>query len=256
MPLVTRHSMITVAVLALASLLAIIGFVWSGIYDIGADTAHTRPVYSMLQMLRERSITARADKLHPPPDLNDAALIRQGAGNYDAMCTGCHLGPGMGPTELSKGLYPAPPDFSKADIENPSHHFWVIKHGIKASGMPAWGRSMRDEYIWGLVAFLQQLPKLDAAQYKALVASSEGHSHGGGETGEHHHEEGAEEHHHDGAADHHHDAGEAAVHHHDGTTAEGVMHARADGPRESQPSPAAVTTPATSKPPAGNPPAN
>ena len=88
----------------------------------------------------------------------------------------------------------------------PSHHFWVIKHGIKASGMPAWGKSMGDEYIWGMVAFLQQLPKLDAAQYKALVASSGGHSHGGGESGEHHHhDDGAEEHHHDGEADHHHD---------------------------------------------------
>jgi hypothetical protein len=67
--------------------------------------------------------------------------------------------------------------------------------------MPAWGKSMGDEYIWGMVAFLQQLPKLDAAHYKALVASSGGHSHGGGESGEHHHhDEAAEEHHHDDAA--------------------------------------------------------
>jgi hypothetical protein len=72
--------------------------------------------------------------------------------------------------------------------------------------MPAWGKSMGDEYIWGIVAFLQQLPKLDAARYRALDASSGGHSHGGGESGEHHHhDDGAEEHHHDGEAGHHHD---------------------------------------------------
>ena len=206
MAIVTRHSMITIAVLGIASLIMILGFVWSGIYDIGADSIHSRPVYSMLQTLRERSITAHAGKLQPPANLNDMALIRQGAGNYDAMCTGCHLGPGIEPTELSRGLYPAPPNLSTAGEFVPSHHFWVIKHGIKASGMPAWGKSMGDEYIWGIVAFLQQLPKLDAARYRALVASSGGHSHGGGESDEHrHHDEGAEDHHHDGEAEHQHD---------------------------------------------------
>lgn len=202
MPIVTRHSLITVAVLALASLLIIGIFVWSGIYNIGADDTHTKPVYSMLQTLRERSITARADKLRPP-NLEDPARIRQGAGNYNAMCTGCHLGPGMAATELSNGLYPSPPNLSKADVGNPAHHFWVIKHGIKASGMPAWGKSMDDEYIWNMVAFLQELPKLDAGQYQAMVASSGGHSHGGGESEPHGHADGTPAEHDEGSADDH-----------------------------------------------------
>lgn len=198
MPIVTRHSLITVGVLALASLVVIGIFVWSGIYNIGADDTHTRPVYSMLETLRERSITARAKALHPPPNLNDQTLIRQGAGNYNAMCMGCHLAPGMPQTELSKGLYPAPPNLTKETVDAATA-FWVIKHGIKASGMPAWGKSMEDPYIWGLVAFLQQLPKLDVAQYQSLVASSGGHSHGGGETKPHTHDAGeAEDHHEDG----------------------------------------------------------
>lgn len=181
MPIVTRHSAITVVVLALASLLIIGMFIWSGIYDIGADDTHTKPVYTMLQMMRERSITARANKLHPPPNLNDEASIRQGAGNYNAMCTGCHLAPGMAETELSKGLNPAPPNLTRETVDAATA-FWVIKHGIKASGMPAWGKSMGDEYIWNMTAFLQQLPKLSPEQYKAMVASSGGHGHGGGET--------------------------------------------------------------------------
>jgi len=185
MAFLTRKSLLTLIVLLLVALVAMAGFVWSGIYNMAADDAHTRPVYALLETMRERSVTVRARKLHPPPDLTDAALIRQGAGNYDSMCTGCHLAPGMQDTELSKGLYPAPPALAKVAGGNPAHHFWVIKHGIKASGMPAWGMSMADEYIWGMVAFLQQLPKLDAAQYQALVASSGGHSHGGGETEPH-----------------------------------------------------------------------
>ena len=231
----TRHSTITVAVIAVVSLLLMAAYLWSGSYDIGADSAHSRPVYSLLETLRERSIATRAGRLQPPPTLNDMALIRQGAGNYDAMCTGCHLGPGIEPTELSRGLYPAPPNLSKAGEFVPSHHFWVIKHGIKASGMPAWGKSMGDPYIWGMVAFLRQLPKLDAAQYEALVASSGGHSHGGGESGEHHHhDEGAEEHHHDGETGHHHDEAPTGS----------EVHAHADDARDATP----ATQPA-SRPP-------
>ena len=66
MPIVTRHSTITVVVLAVASVLILGLFTWSGIYNIGADATHTRPVYSMLQMMRERSIAARSKALHPP----------------------------------------------------------------------------------------------------------------------------------------------------------------------------------------------
>jgi ketosteroid isomerase-like protein/mono/diheme cytochrome c family protein len=183
MPLATRNSLLSLGLLALTGLVLACAFLWSGLYDIGADDHHTRPVYAALQTLRDRSIAARASALSVP-DLSDAALIRQGAGNYEAMCSGCHLAPGRQATELSRGLYPAPPNFSRGRLNSPAHHFWVIKHGIKASGMPAWGKSMDDRYIWGLVALVQQLPKLDAAQYQALVATSEGHSH---EHGEHEH---------------------------------------------------------------------
>ena len=165
-------------------LLAFAGFVYSGVYDIGADNAHTRPVLSLLQTMRERSIEVRAKELSLPP-LNDPARIRKGAGNYDAMCKGCHLAPGIAETELSKGLYPAPPNLTREQVP-PREAFWAIKHGIKASGMPAWGKSMSDEYIWNMVAFLQQLPKLDADAYGDTVARSEGHSHGGGEGARHH----------------------------------------------------------------------
>ncbi|MFS8137661.1 MAG: c-type cytochrome, partial [Thermomonas sp.] len=99
----------------------------------------------------------------------------------------------------------------------------VIKHGVKASGMPAWGKSMQDPYIWSMVAFLQKLPKMDDAQFDALVASSGGHSHGGGESGDHHHDDaGMPGHHHDEAeAPHHDDAGAADHHAHEADGATG-----------------------------------
>ena len=187
----------TVAVLALGG----IAFVWSGLYDVGADAAHTKPVHTLLQTLRERSISVRAGKLQLP-NLGDSERIRQGSGNYDAMCVGCHLAPGMKATELSNGLYPAPPNLSTVTVDA-AKAFWVIKHGIKASGMPAWGKSMADDYIWNMAALVQVLPSLDATQYRALVASSGGHSHGGGETAPHAHADGVTEDQHGSDADNH-----------------------------------------------------
>lgn len=180
MAFVNRKTLFILIGLSAVTVLGVGGFIWSGLYNIGADDPHTGPVYAVLETLRERSIEVRASKLEVP-DLADPARIIQGAGNYNAMCKGCHLAPGMAETELSRGLYPAPPDLTKARVEE-AEAFWAIKHGIKASGMPAWGKSMGDKYIWNMAAFLQQLPSLTSEQYEKLVASSEGHSHGGGET--------------------------------------------------------------------------
>jgi mono/diheme cytochrome c family protein len=182
---VARKSLLTMTVLAAIAVLAIGGFIWSGLYNIGADDPHTQPVHAVLETIRERSIEVRARELQVP-DLKDPARITQGAGNYNAMCMGCHLAPGMRETEMSKGLYPAPPNLTEVTVDA-AEAFWVIKHGIKATGMPAWGRSMQDDYIWNMAAFLQHLPKLDAAQYQALVDRSGGHEHGGGETEPHTH---------------------------------------------------------------------
>ena len=171
------------ALLAIALLATgVAAFIRTGIYDIGADDPHYPATYAVLEQLREASIARRASKLTVPADLMGEARIRQGAGNYDAMCKQCHLAPGMDATELSKGLYPAPPDLSKTTVDA-AEAFWTIKHGIKASGMPAWGGSMDDAYIWNMAAFVRRLPDLDADAYAAIVAASGGHAHGGGETG-------------------------------------------------------------------------
>lgn len=199
-----RNALAVLGLLAVLMLAGAAAFAWSGRYSVGADTPHWRATHAVLEAVRERSIQAHADQLTVPSGLDDPARIRQGAGNYDAMCAGCHLSPGTEQTELSRGLYPEPPNLTRSAADA-AEAFWAIKHGIKASGMPAWGKSMRDEYIWNMVAFLQTLPRLDAAQYRALVASSGGHSHGGGETAAHEHPESADDGHDDGSDDRDHD---------------------------------------------------
>ncbi|MFZ5656215.1 MAG: c-type cytochrome [Pseudomonadota bacterium] len=184
-----RRKLIVPLVIATAAGLVLVAgavvFIRAGVYNVGADDPHYPVTYAVLEQLRRASVQTRASELDVPKDLMNPARITQGAGNYSAMCAQCHLAPGMAPTELSKGLYPAPPNLSR-EVVDAAEAFWVIKHGIKASGMPAWGGSMADEYVWNLAAFVRQLPRLNASQYQALVASSRGHSHGGGETMPHH----------------------------------------------------------------------
>lgn len=170
-----------VLMLIVAVAIVMIAFVRFGIYDVAADTPHWRATYAALATLRDRSIAARASDVELP-DLSDAAMIRAGAGNYDSMCVGCHLRPGLEETELSLGLYPRPPSWRDLGRTDPGEAFWVIKHGIKMTGMPAWGKSMDDRYIWGMVAFLRRFTDINETQYVAMVKASPGHSHSGGES--------------------------------------------------------------------------
>jgi hypothetical protein len=146
-------------------------FVYSGLYNIGADVHHTKPVFAVLQVLRDRSIHLRSAEL-TVPNLDDPQLILKGAGQYAAMCTGCHLSPGVDDSELRAGMYPQPPNLSKVHVD-PKDAFWVIKHGIKMSAMPAWGMAGHDDpTIWSMVAFLEKLPGMTPTEYKAIVAKA------------------------------------------------------------------------------------
>lgn len=152
-------------------------FIVSGAYNIAADEPHWQLTEYAMDTVRRRSIATRASGI-VVPDLDDESMIRTGAGNYDAMCVGCHLKRGVEKTELSNGLFPSPPNLSQRRIADPAAAFWAIKHGIKMTGMPAWGKSMEDEYIWGMVAFLRKLPDMSPDRYDELVKASGGHQHG------------------------------------------------------------------------------
>ena len=168
-----RHLPSTAFVLvALVILAAFSGiFIYAGVYDIGADAPHSRAVYSLLRELRDNAIAHHSRDIQVPSDLNNPKRIEAGAGLYKEMCTGCHLGPGVEPSELSQGLYPPAPDLSKSD-RSPAQQFWIIKHGVKLTAMPAWGKTHSDELIWDMVAFIRKLPDMSVQQYQAALASA------------------------------------------------------------------------------------
>jgi len=161
---------------AMAALLVVVAaaslLVYAGIYNIAADTPHTQPVFWLMQLVRERSIAVRAAGVLVPPDLADPKRIVAGAGQYAEMCSSCHLAPSMKRTEMSRGLYPRAPELRRGSNLTPAEEFWVVKHGIKMTGMPAWGVTHDDELLWNVVAFLRKLPDLTPDEYQALVKSA------------------------------------------------------------------------------------
>lgn len=159
----------TLVVIVVLALLGY-GYAWSGYYNVGADAPHWALTHRFLDMTRSRSIQQHAGSVQVP-NLDDPALILKGAGQYAAMCTGCHLAPGMHESELRAGLYPRPPALADERID-PREAFWIIKHGIKLTGMPAWGATHDDDTIWSIVAFVRKLPGMTPAQYKDIVAKA------------------------------------------------------------------------------------
>jgi mono/diheme cytochrome c family protein len=162
-PLVAAGAAGAMALLAAGA----IAFVGLGIYDIGADDHHTKVVLAIIEQLRERSILTRARGI-VVPNLADPEKIAAGARRYAALCAECHLAPGVSKSVLRAGLYPHPPNLAQEEVLDAQRTFWVIKHGIKMSAMPAWGKTQDDTEIWELVAFIRQLPEMTPESYAPL----------------------------------------------------------------------------------------
>jgi mono/diheme cytochrome c family protein len=167
-----RWLIVTLAAGALLIAVVAAVLVHMGSFDVAADKPHSQPVFWLMDTVRERSVAVRAAGIAVPGDLADAKRIASGAAQYDEMCSLCHLAPGMKRTEISRGLYPRAPELRRKSQLTAAEQFWVVKHGLKMTGMPAWGVTHDDELLWDVVAFLRKLPDLTAEQYQTLVKSA------------------------------------------------------------------------------------
>lgn len=165
--------------LAVIGALAIIGaigaavFFFGGIYSVAGTAAEPGIVNWALVNVREASINWHADD-NPPVSFDDPAAVQAGARAFSMRgCTNCHGGPGVKWAKFSEGLHPYPPDLKEiANQRSPSQLFWVVKNGIKMTGMPSFGSiGVPDEEIWTIVAFVKKLPTVSDADFKTWTAS-------------------------------------------------------------------------------------
>jgi cytochrome c553 len=173
MSLVSRPRLIRTIRFILYGLVAIaLGgflFAWSGLYSVAASRGHFALTNAILTFGMRNSVKTHSLGIEAPQTYsNDLSTL--GAAHFHDGCAYCHGAPGVPIDPIAQSMLPPPPDLSKAVPDwRDRELFWIVKHGIKYTGMPAWVAPQRDDEVWAVVAFLKRLPTLDAAGYRELA---------------------------------------------------------------------------------------
>jgi len=148
--------------------------VFGGLYDVSATRQHTQFVFSLMERTLQSSVRWRARGIEAPPPASDTTLVR-GAACYRSHCQPCHGGPGVAPESVAKSMQPQPgPLVDAARRWRERELYWITRHGIKMTGMPAWEMRLGEPDLWAVVGFVERLPALSPEAYRARIGSAAG----------------------------------------------------------------------------------
>jgi mono/diheme cytochrome c family protein len=142
-------------------------------YDVGAVAPHSAPVEWASRHAMETSVRAHAKGILIPAgtDLQDPKLAERAIGHYSVACAQCHAAPGHRAAPWMV-LYPAPADLTRPEVVarwSDTELYWIIKNGIKDTGMIALGPTHQEHDLWAVSAFVRQLPEMSSERYHQLV---------------------------------------------------------------------------------------
>jgi len=165
---VKRHA-ITIAAFLVAASFGGLFLVAAGLVPIKASSGHWPITAAFLNFAMRRAVVMQSLGIKAPP-LNDQALVLKGAGQYEIGCSPCHGSPDLSQPVIAQWMTPPPPDLSKEISKwDAEELFYIVKHGVKFTGMPAWPAQERDDEVWAMVAFLLTLPQLDGDKYRRQI---------------------------------------------------------------------------------------
>ncbi|MEZ5816615.1 MAG: c-type cytochrome [Hyphomicrobiaceae bacterium] len=145
-------------------------FAWSGLYSVAASSGHYPLVERFLAFGMKNSVQTQSFLVAVPQNFGTAAQIALGAGHFEAGCAPCHGAPGRRANPIVQKMRPAPPKLAPRIASwRDRELFWIVKHGIKYAGMPAWAGRNRDDEVWAVAAFLRKLPELFPEDYLSLA---------------------------------------------------------------------------------------
>src|ERR1700722_11643181 len=162
-----------IGALAIAVALGAAIFFFGGFYSVAATAAEPGIINWALVNVRIASINRRATD-SPPVSLDNLTSVEAGARAFAARgCLNCHGGPGVKWAKFTEGMLPYPPDLKDiAKDREPPQLFWVVKNGIRMTGMPSFGSiGVSEQEIWTIVAFVKKLPTVSEADFKAWTAA-------------------------------------------------------------------------------------
>ena len=147
--------LVTAGVVGTLVILGLVGLVvvYTGIYNVAATEEHLSLTRWALNTTQHTSVDRRADGI-TVPDRFTPEMIAAGASMYKDTCQRCHAGPGVERASWASGMRPRPPHLAEAAAEwELEEVFWLAKHGIKMTGMPAFGPTHQDQALWNVAAF-------------------------------------------------------------------------------------------------------
>jgi mono/diheme cytochrome c family protein len=105
----------------------------------------------------------------PPAPANRQASVDEGDKLYGIDCGDCHGLDGHTPTDEGRWMYPRAANLVSSQVQKYSNRelFWIVKNGIRLTGMPAFGKVETDEHIWNLIDYLRTLPRSDSSNSRA-----------------------------------------------------------------------------------------
>lgn len=119
-----------------------------------------------------RLATPRSARNAPNPVPASPETLAEARAHFADHCALCHGNDGSGETEIGQGLYPKPPDMRQAETQSLSDGevFYIIRNGIRLTGMPAWGTgsAVEDEDSWKLVNFIRHLPHITTEELEMM----------------------------------------------------------------------------------------
>ena len=156
---------------ALAVALAAYAFIAVGVLPANADGEPGRLEKWAARKSLRATIRREAPRGPVPVPLTDENL-RAGVRLYAADCAVCHGAADARPSHIAGGLYQKPPQLAEDGVEDDpdGHSYWVVSHGIRLTGMPAFGKSLSEPEIWQLALFLKHMDSLPPAVAKAWKA--------------------------------------------------------------------------------------
>lgn len=183
---------IVIGAFGMLLLLVVIGLfvILTGSYNVAATQRHTPIGGWALNTNFTNSVQGQASGIEAPADFTQA-MISAGGAEYKAMCQHCHGGVGAKRAEWAEGMRPKPPALAHAAQSwSAAEVFWLVKHGAKMTGMPAFGPTHNDDALWNIAAFVKAMPQMSAAEYAGYEAE-----HSGSGKDSHAHEEQTAPHH-------------------------------------------------------------
>jgi mono/diheme cytochrome c family protein len=142
-------------------------FVESGLFNVGATSPHTKLTTWITHETMIHSVRRHAAGIEAPRRISGRQLL-DGFCLYETHCVACHGAAAVAREQWVGGLEPSPPYLLDATSTwTAPQLFWIVKNGVKMTGMPSWRDSLSDGQIWSIVGLLEAMRELPPQTYVA-----------------------------------------------------------------------------------------